>query len=192
MVEKLHNEETQKPTAGTQNASDAQESHGKESLGQESIQLNKAEYEKLKAEAAEYKDKYIRLCAEFDNVRKRMDREKIEFTKYANEGLLGEFLTLLDDLERSVEAAKANHQDYSAFLKGIEMVMAHVYEMLKKNDVRPMESIGQKFDPHCHEPLMQVESDQHEDEVIVEEFQKGYFLGERVLRTAKVKVAKKP
>lgn len=157
----------------------------------EAVEIKKADYDKLVAEAAEFKDKYIRLVAEFDNARKRNERERIEFTKFANEGLIAQFLNILDDLERSVEAAKQNHQDYTAFLKGIEMVMAHVYDMLKKNDVKPMESVGKKFDPHCHEPLMQVESGEHEDGTVVEEFQKGYYLGDRVVRTAKVKVAKK-
>lgn len=157
----------------------------------ETIMVKAAEYEKLVRELAEYKDKYTRLFAEFDNARKRMGREKMEFVKYANEGLLVEFLNILDDLERSVEAAKAKHEDYSAFLKGIEMVMAHVYEMLKKNNVKPVESLGTKFDPHCHEALMQEETNQAEDDVIVEEFQKGYALGDRIIRSAKVKVAKK-
>ena len=157
----------------------------------EMVFIKEAEYQKLVSEAAEYKDKYLRLFAEFDNARKRMEREKMDFVKYANEGLLSEFLNILDDLERSVEAAKVKHEDYTAFLKGIEMVMAHVYEMLKKNNVKPIESLGKKFDPHCHEALMQEETDQAEDEVILEEFQKGYFLGDRVIRSAKVKVAKK-
>ena len=155
------------------------------------ILVKEAEYQKLVDEAAEYKDKYLRLFAEFDNARKRMERERMEFVKYANEGLLAEFLNILDDLERSVEAAKAKHEDYTAFLKGIEMVMAHVYEMLKKNNVKPVESVGKKFDPHCHEALMQEETDKADDEVVLEEFQKGYFLGDKVIRSAKVKVAKK-
>lgn len=157
----------------------------------ETIFVKAADYEKLVREAAEYKDKYTRLFAEFDNARKRMEREKLDFVKYANEELLSEFLNILDDLERSVEAAKAKHEDYTAFLKGIEMVMAHVYEMLKKNNVKPIESTGKKFDPHCHEALMQEETGQAEDDVILEEFQKGYSIGDRVIRSAKVKVAKK-
>jgi len=157
----------------------------------EMISIKAAEYEKLAQEAADYKDKYMRLFAEFDNARKRMEREKLDFVKYANEELLGDFLNILDDLERSIEAAKAKHEDYTAFLKGIEMVMAQVYEMLKKNNVKPIESIGKKFDPHCHEALMQEETEQAEDDVILEEFQKGYSIGDRVIRSAKVKVAKK-
>jgi molecular chaperone GrpE len=155
------------------------------------VELKESEYQKLVADAADYKDKYIRLYAEFENARKRMERERLEFIKYANEELIENFLGIMDDLERSVEAAKTKHQDYDAFLKGIEMVMAHIYELLKKNNVRPIEAIGKKFDPHCHEALMQVESGDHEDDVVVEEFQKGYLLGDRVVRTAKVKVAKK-
>ena len=149
------------------------------------------EIERFKKEAAEYKDKYVRLLAEFDNVRKRSEREKNEFVKYANEGLLGEFVNVLDDLERSIEAAKAKHQDYDAFLKGIEMVMAHIYEMLKKNNVHPIDSVGKKFDHNCHEALMQEELEDVEDNVITEELQKGYSYGDKILRTAKVKVAKK-
>ncbi len=149
------------------------------------------EYQKLAAEAADWKDKYMRLLAEFENARKRAEREKAEFVKYANEALLSDFLNTLDNLERSVDAAKANHEDYSAFLKGIEMVMAQLYEMLKKNQVRPIEAKGKKFDPHVHEALMQQETNEHPEHTVVEEFQKGYLFGDRVLRTAKVKVAQK-
>jgi molecular chaperone GrpE len=155
------------------------------------IFLKESEHKKLLAEAAEYKDKYLRLYAEFENARKRMEREKGEFLRYANQELIADFLDILDDLERSVEAAKANHEDYDAFLKGIEMVMAHVYDLLRKNDVAPIDAKGKMFDPHCHEALMQEERDDVEEGIVVDEFQKGYMLGERVIRTNKVKVAKK-
>lgn len=142
-------------------------------------------------EVINYKDKYLRLYAEFENARKRMEREKIDFVKYANQGLIVEFLDILDDLERSVEAAKANHEDYTAFLKGVEMVMAHVYDLLRKNDVKPIEAKGKRFDPNCHEALMQEETDEAEEGIVVDEFQKGYMLGDKVIRTNKVKVAKR-
>jgi len=155
----------------------------------ETVQLTKAEHQLL-VEAAAYKDKYIRLYAEFDNARKRMEREKGEFIKYSNEILLAEFLNILDDLERSVQAANSKHEDYQAFLKGIEMVMAHVYEMLKKNGIKPIEAKGKPFDPHVHEVLMQEETTTAEDGTVIEEFQKGYLYNDRVIRTSKVKVAK--
>ena len=155
------------------------------------ISLKEPEYQKLLADLAESKDKYIRLYAEFDNARKRTEREKAEFIKYANQELIADFLDILDDLERSIEAAKASHEDYAAFLKGIEMVMAHVYDLLKKNDVKPIEAKGKMFDPHCHEALMQEERDDLAEGTVIEEFQKGYLLGSRVIRTNKVKIAKK-
>ena len=150
-----------------------------------------AECQKLAEEAAQYKDRYIRLYAEFENARKRMERERQEFIKYANEGLITEFLSILDNLERSVEAAQAKHEDYEAFLKGVQMIMAQIHEMLKKNDVTPIAAKGLMFDPHRHEVLMQEETDGHEEGTVLDEFQKGYTLGDLVIRTSKVKVAKK-
>ncbi len=172
-------------TAATKKG-DFGEEKGKEQ--KEVVTVNKKEYEQLKQQVSEYKDKYIRLCAEFENARKRMERDKIEFIKYANEGLLKEFLDILDNLERSVEAAKTKHEDYAAFLKGVEIVMAHIYEMLRKHDVKPIEAKGKKFDPHLHEPLMQ-EPSEEEEGTVLEEYQKGYLYGDRVIRTSKVKLA---
>lgn len=159
--------------------------------GDKTIAIAESDHKKLIEEAAQYKDKYIRLYAEFENARKRMERDKQEFVKYAGEGLIIEFLGILDNLERSVEAALARHEDYAAFLKGIEMVMAQIHEFLKRNGVRPIEARGKIFDPHCHEILMQEESDTLEEGTIIDEFQKGYVLGDRVVRTSKVKVARK-
>ncbi len=156
---------------------------------EKNIKIKESEYQKLIQDAAEYKDKWMRLLAEFENVRKRNEREKIEFVKYANEGVIVDFLNILDDLERSIAAANDRHEDYDAFLKGIEMVMAHLYEMLKKHQVKPVEAEGKSFDPHCHEILMQEETKEYEDSQVIEVFQKGYCLGEKVVRTAKVKVA---
>ena len=157
---------------------------------EKTVTVAEADYQKFLKDIADSKDRYLRLFAEFENVRKRTEREKAEFVKYANEELLGQFLSILDDLERSVEAAKTKHEDYDAFLKGIELVMGHVYEMLKKNNVKPIGAVGKKFDPHLHEPLMQEETDKAEDGVVLEELQKGYLFDSKVLRTSKVKVAK--
>src|SRR3989338_6711361 len=155
---------------------------------QEALGDKDAECQKSAEEAAKYKDQYIRLYAEFENARKRMERERLGFIKYANGGLITEFLSILDNLERSVEAAQARHEDYEAFLKGVQMIMAQIHEMLKKNDVKPIEASGLMFDPHRHEVLMQEETDGHEEGTVLDEFQKGYTLGDRVIRTSKVKV----
>jgi molecular chaperone GrpE len=158
------------------------------------VTLKEDEYLKLKEEAdkaKEYWDKFIRLQADFENSRKRQEKEKLDFFKFANEGLVVELLNVLDDLERTLELSQSQHQDLAAFLKGVEMILAHLYEMLKAQGVKPIEAEGKLFDPHYHEALMQVESEDVPEHTIVEELQKGYLLNDRVIRTSKVKVSKK-
>lgn len=158
------------------------------------VTLKEAEYLKLNEEAAKSKehwDKLLRLQAEFENTRKRIEREKQDFVKFANEGIVIELLNILDDLERAVDLAESKHQDLPAFLKGVEMILAHLYDMLKEYGVRPIEARGKLFDPHLHEALMQVEDKEKPENTILEEMQKGYLLNDRVIRTAKVKVSKK-
>ena len=184
------NKETETESADTTEKSGDKTKPGLEKNGK--VELPREEYERLKKEAEDFKDKFVRIFAEFENARKRNERERAEFVKYANENLLVDFLSILDDLERSVAAANAKHEDYTAFLKGIELVMAHIYDMLKKNDVKAIPSVGKKFDPHRHEILMQAEMKEADDGSVIEEFQKGYTLGDKVIRTAKVKVAVKP
>lgn len=158
------------------------------------ITLKESEYFRLKEEAdkaKEYWDRLLRLQADFENTRKRLEKEKQEFVKFANEGLIFELLNILDDLERAVELAQSQHQDLQTFLKGVGMILAHLYEMLKEYGLRPIEAEGKLFDPHYHEALMQIESKDLPEHTIVEVLQKGYLLNDRVIRTAKVKVSKK-
>ena len=184
-------EEQTGSAAAASSAQKASEGHKEEKGAKDKyIKVKESERDQWIREAKEYKDKYLRLCAEFDNARKRMEREKQEFVKYASQDLLKEFLGVMDNLERTVEAAKVQHQDYDSFLKGIEMVMNQLHSLLAKEGVKPIEAVGKPFDHNCHEVLMQEESDQ-EDGTVLEEYQKGYYLQDRVLRTAKVKVAKK-
>jgi len=166
----------------------------KEKKEENIITLEESEYLKLKEEAAkaeDYQDKMLRLQADFENTRKRIEKEKQDFIKFANEGILSELLNILDDLERTVELAQSHHQDLPAFLKGVEMILAHLYEMLKEYGIKPIEAQGKLFDPHFHEALMQIENKELPEHTIVEELQKGYLLNDRVIRTAKVKVSKK-
>jgi len=155
------------------------------------ITLKESEYLKLKEESQQLQDKMLRLHADFENTRKRLEKEKLEFIKFANEGLIVELLNILDDLERTVDLADSNNADWPAFLKGIEMILAHLYDMLKLHGVKPIEAQGKIFDPHFHEALMQVENKDLPEHTVVEEMQKGYLLNDRVIRTAKVKVSKK-
>ena len=158
------------------------------------ITLKESEYLKLKEEAdkaKEHWDKMLRLQAEFENTRKRLERDKQDFIKFANERIILELLNILDDLERTVELAQTKQEDLSTFLKGVEMILAHLYELLKEYGVKPIEAEGKIFDPNFHEALIQVVDKDLPEHTIVEELQKGYLLNDRVVRTSKVKVSKK-
>jgi molecular chaperone GrpE len=160
----------------------------------ETVAVNKADYEKLKEQAQKAQDHWdtiLRQQADFENLRKRLERDKQEFQKFAHEDIVADLLGILDDLERSVEAAEMGQENFEAFLKGIEMILAHLFELLKRKGVVPIEAQGKNFDPHEHEALMQTETRDHEDGEVIEELQKGYKIGDRVIRTAKVRVAKK-
>lgn len=155
------------------------------------LKIKESEYNNLVDEAAENKDKYVRLFAEFENARKRNERERMEFVKYANEQLLVDFLGVYDNLELSLQAAKADGQNMEAHIKGMEMVLSQAQEILKKNDVKVIEAKGKPFDPNGHEVLLQEENDEVDEGTVLEELQKGYSYGDRVIRTVKVKVSTK-
>lgn len=161
---------------------------------EKNIILKASEYQALLEEVKkgqESCDKMLRNQADLDNTRKRLEREKQDFIKFANEGLISDLLNVLDDLERTVDLAESHGEDLAAFLKGVEMILAHLYEMLKVHGVKPIEAEGKIFDPNFHEALMQVENKDLPEHTVVEELQKGYLIHGRVLRTAKVKVSKK-
>ncbi len=161
---------------------------------EKSVILKEAEYLSLKEtadKAKEFAEKCLRLQADFENTRKRLEREKQDFIKFANEGIILELLNILDDLERSVSLAETHKEDLTVFLKGVEMILAHLYDMLKEYGLKSIEAEGKKFDPHYHEALLQIENKELPEHTVVEELQKGYLLNERVIRTAKVKVSKK-
>jgi len=160
----------------------------------DSVTLKESEYNELKNAAEkcnDIQDKLLRSHADFENMRKRLEKDKQEFLKYANEGILLELLNVLDDLERTINLAEDKHEDLNAFLKGVEMILAHLYDLLKQHGIKPIEAEGKVFDPHYHEALMQVENKDLPEHTIVEVLQKGYLMHERVIRTAKVKVSKK-
>ena len=149
--------------------------------------------EALAAKAQEVErlqDRLVRLQAEFENYRKRMAREKAEFLKFANEGLLLEFLPVLDNLERALASARAESASREAVVEGIDMIARLFRSTLEKASVKPMEAVGQPFDPGLHQAVAQVETRDGPDHVVVEEIQKGYLLEGRVLRAAMVKVSR--
>lgn len=171
----------------------AEHNHKKEQK-KRSVLLTLKEYEALKekAEAGKvYDDKLLRMYADFDNYKKRLEKEKIEFIKFANEGILMGVLKILDDFERAVEAGKSKH-DFDMLYKGIEMIHKDIKEFLKQNGMEVIAAKGKAFNPHEHEAMMQEETDKHPEDYVTEEFQKGYKFHGRIIRPSKVKVSKKP
>ncbi len=149
-----------------------------------------ARLEEVKKQADENYDRYLRAVAELDNFRKRSVREKAEAIKYGNENLLRDILPLLDGIDRALQHAD-NSRDFDAFKDGLQMLRGQFFGCLKKYGVEQIDSLEKDFDPNLHEAVMQVDSDQFDDNKIVDEFEKGYMLNGRLLRPAKVSVCKK-
>lgn len=140
-------------------------------------------------EAERLQGRLLRLHAEFENYKKRMAREKAEFLKFAHEGLILEFLPVLDNLERAMASARAEAGS-TPLLEGLEMIARLFRSVLEKAGVKPMEAQGQPFDPGYHQAVAQVESSDEDANLVVEEIQKGYLIEGRVLRPAMVKVSR--
>jgi len=141
--------------------------------------------------AAENYDKYVRAVAELDNYRKRAIREKADAIRYGNENLLRDILPLVDGMDRALEHS-CNSEDFDAFKEGLKMLHGQLLGCLQKNGVEMIDTAGKEFDPNVHEAMMQVESADHEDSKVIDEFERGYLLNGRLLRPAKVSVCKRP
>lgn len=165
-----------------------------EEIKKNKILLTAEEFKALEDKAGkseDYFDRLLRLQADFDNYKKRLEKEKIEFIKFANEEIVTEILKIMDDFERAVDAGKVKHE-FEVLYKGIEMIYNDLKSFLKQRGIKEIEAKGKLFNPHEHEAMMQEETSAHPENHVVEELQKGYMLNGRVIRPSKVKVAKKP
>ncbi len=147
-----------------------------------------AELVKAKAKAEDLYGQLQRLQADFDNYRKRTQKEKAELIKYASEHLVGDLLPVLDNFDRAVSAGKVN-PDFASFSQGVEMILRQLQTALSKEGLKAMDTVGQPFDPNLHDAVLRVASEEHPENTVVEELQKGYFLKEKVLRPCMVKVS---
>ena len=134
-------------------------------------------------------DKYVRFQAEFDNYKKRSFKERADFIKFANEGLIIELLSILDNFERGIKSAEQK-KDYDLLHQGVDMILKQLHSLLETKGLSRIKSLGQKFNPHQHEAVEVIEEDGVEEEVVTDELQPGYMLGGRVIRPAMVKVVK--
>jgi molecular chaperone GrpE len=155
------------------------------------VQVLEKEAEFAKQEAQENYDKYLRVFAEFDNYKKRSTREMNDFRKYANEALLRDMLTVVDNLERAINSSNDHAEDTSSIVEGVRMTHGGILDLIEKHHVAPIESEGKPFDPQFHQAFQQEESEDHPSNTVLKEFQKGYLLHDRLLRPSMVVVSKK-
>lgn len=159
--------------------------------GKKFYKLDAKEVEGLRVKASEYDklwDKHLRVCADFDNARKRWDREKQELIKFANVSLIKNLLTITDELEHALRAIKEDSQ-CRKIVEGVELTYNNLRNVLGREGLKVIDAKGKKFDPHIHEIVGQVENNDVEEHTVVEEIQKGYLLGDSLLRTSKVVIS---
>ena len=134
-------------------------------------------------------DKYLRLAAEFDNYKRRVQRDQRDTIRYANEKLFEDLLPTLDNLERALQSGREQAK-IEGLLEGVDLTYKHFLDTLHKMGIKQVTSVGEVFDPAQHQAVGQVESTTVPENVVVDEYQKGYFLHDRILRPAMVTVAK--
>ena len=184
-------QELNKPEESAKAVSEEETAPAQEEKAKPETELErlKAELDKKTKEAQEFNDKYLRTYAELENFKKRAIKEKSDWIKYANEDLLKEFLTVQDNLSRAKDHGNSS-TELSQWLEGVSLTIKQFEDILARYGVKPMKALGTPFDPSVHQAMSQMESDKDEG-IVIDEFQKGYYLHDRVLRPALVVVAKK-
>ncbi|MFR9708299.1 nucleotide exchange factor GrpE [Paenibacillus sp. MB22_1] len=184
--------EERQDEVAAQEPQDTQDAAGGEGAAEAVNEANNAdvtaELEKLRAENEEIQQRLLRAQADFDNFRRRTVKEKEELGKYASAKLITELLPVIDNFERALNTT-GDISDAASYVKGVEMIFRQLEGVLKAEGLTPMEAEGQPFNPEFHQAIMQVESEEHEEGIVVEVVQKGYMLKDKVLRPAMVKVS---
>ncbi len=154
-----------------------------------SIEELKTRIAALEEENSALKDQYLRKSAEFENFRKRMQRDKEDSIAFANKQLLLDIVPIIDDFERAIRSAE-DSKDFDAFHDGVVLIEHQFTSMLERKwGLKRFESIGEEFDPSKHEAVTTEDHPDHESSIVLEDYQRGYLLHDKVLRSAKVKVS---
>jgi molecular chaperone GrpE len=160
------------------------------------VELTPEEFESFQAKAKElevWKDKFLRAAADFDNAKKRLAKEREEFVRLKVESLVRGLLPIVDNFERALaHLAVPEDKDAEALKSGIVLIKNQFVAFLTHHGISRMHAAGKKFDPHFHEAIAHVESDEHPDETVIEELEPGYLWHGRLLRPAKVRVSRMP
>jgi molecular chaperone GrpE len=147
-----------------------------------------AERDQIAAEKADLKDRLLRTLADFDNFRRRAERDRSEYVQFATMELLRDLIPILDDFRRAVKVETADKE----YAKGIELIDQRLFETLKKAGLEPIEAAGKPFNPNLHQAVDRVQSEEWPDQTVLEEYQSGYNFKGKLLRPAMVKVAVRP
>jgi molecular chaperone GrpE len=147
------------------------------------------EMARMQQEVEQANDMMLRLAAELDNYKKRVAKERESLIRYAAQDVLQELIPVLDNFERAIESADKS-KDFVSFLEGVKMIYKNMYDVMGRKGLVGIDAVGETFDPNIHEAVMQVTSEEHPENVVVEELQKGYMLHDRVIRPSMVVVSK--
>lgn len=154
---------------------------------QEQADVQNDPLEELRREKDSLQDRLLRTAAEFDNYRKRVERERRDLADYMKADILAELLPIVDNFERALQAPSP---DGDPLRKGVELIHKQMLDFLRKRGVTPIEALGAEFDPNFHQAVIHETSPLHREGEVIEELQRGYMLGDKLLRPAMVKVAK--
>lgn len=148
------------------------------------------EIETLRSELDDVNSKWLRALADLDNYKKRVTRDRSRWIESVREETILPFLDVVDNFERAMQCVSPDDEGCDvSFREGVDIIFRHLMEVLEKQGVRPIEAVGEEFDPELHEAVSCVESDEHETNTVIEEIRKGYMLGDRLLRPSRVIVA---
>ncbi|HOL48801.1 MAG TPA: nucleotide exchange factor GrpE [bacterium] len=193
--EKINNNiEEEKKVKEENNISETSVIEGTEKKEEETITIKKSEYDKLQTEAKENYDKMLRALAELDNYRKRVIKEKEQYLKFANEEIIKEILTIYDDFDRAFQYAndKTDSEKIEKIKEGINLIKEQIKKILEKNGVEEIKIVDNIFNPKYHQAIKVEEvDDESKNDKILEVYQKGYKMFEKVLKPAMVVVGKK-
>lgn len=186
----LDNETIEESTAEAvfaEEVNPAEQTQEETPVEKDELQLAQEKIKELEAKIDEMDNRYLRLQADFDNSRRRAKLDMEAAQKYRVQSIAGNLVEALDNFERATKIEADNEQTKS-LLSGMEMVYKGIIDALAKEGIEPISSVGKEFDPHLHQAVMQVQDENFGSNIVVEEFQKGYLLKDRVIRPAMVKV----
>ena len=181
----------------TEHEPDREQQTGAEQVGEKvqaeevagAIQKLQDQLKSKEEEAKETYDRLLRVSAEFENYKKRAAREMDDFRKFANQSLLKDFLAVVDNLELAMKSAESEREIDQRLLEGLVMTLKEIHRIFERFDVKAIEAVGKPFDPTYHEAVMRQETEDHPENTVVDEYQKGYLVHDRLLRPAMVVVA---